>query len=338
MHRPPTIATVAKQAGVAVSTVSRYLNGHYVSQSAKQRIARVIDKLGYTRSVTARNLSLGRSGCLGVVVDSTVDPWFVQLLSGIEEELATHDTSLMLASLELRGHYDASIVLRWIREKRVDGLILARLQKRERSLLRAATDAKIPTVAVSPESLEHSQVVRANNIAGGAIVADLLVDLGHRHIAFAAGPDYSIDSKDRLQGLTTRLEHLGVRLDPNLVFSCHSWEAEAGVEFGRTLFSKPLSITALVAANDALAIGIMRVAHQRNVRIPQTLSVLGFDDIPESALVWPGLTTVSQPMREMGRAACRKLFQSIEKSETPETIEYPMELVIRESTGPAQQG
>src|SRR5579871_1900642 len=210
MHRPPTIATVAKQAGVAVSTVSRYLNGHYVSQSAKQRIARVIDKLGYTRSVTARNLSLGRSGCLGVVVDSTVDPWFVQLLSGIEEELATRDTSLMLASLELRGHYDASIVLRWIREKRVDGLILARLQKRERSLLRAATDAKIPTVAVSPESLEHSQVVRANNIAGGAIVADLLVDLGHRRIAFAAGPDYSIDSKDRLQGLTTRLEHLGV--------------------------------------------------------------------------------------------------------------------------------
>src|SRR5436309_1842214 len=100
MRRQPTIATVAEHAGVAVSTVSRFLNGHYVSQSAKQRIAKVIDKLGYTRSATARNLSLGRSGCLGVVVDSTVDPWFVQLLGGVEEELTTHDTSLMLASLE----------------------------------------------------------------------------------------------------------------------------------------------------------------------------------------------------------------------------------------------
>lgn len=337
MRRQPTIATVAEHAGVAVSTVSRYLNGHYVSQSAKQRIAKVIDKLGYTRSATARNLSLRRTGCLGVVVDSTIDPWFVQLLGGIEEELTTHDTSLMLASLELRGHYDASIVMKWIREKRVDGLIFVKSQKRERPLLQAAADAKIPTVAVSPEGVEHSQVVRSNNVAGGAAVADLLVDLGHRRIAFAGGPDYSIDSKDRLRGLKSRLEHLGASLDPKLIFSCHSWEAEAGIEFGRTLFSKPLSITALVAANDALALGFMRVAQQRNVRIPQTLSVIGFDDIPESALVWPGLTTVAQPMRDMGREAYRKLFQKVEMLETPAVVEHPMELIIRESTGPARQ-
>ena len=337
MRRQPTIATVAEHAEVAVSTVSRYLNGHYVSHSAKQRIAKVIDKLGYTRSSIARNLSLGRTGSLGVVVDSTLDPWFVQLLVGIEEELTAHDTSLMLASLELRGHYDDGIVLRWIREKRVDGLILAKSQARERSLLRTATDAKIPTVAISPEGIEHSQIVRSNNIAGGATVADLLVDLGHRRIAFAGGPDYSIDSKNRLLGLKDRLEHLGVPLDPNLIFSCHSWEAEAGIEFGRALFSKPLSMTALVAANDALALGFMRVAQQRSVRIPQILSVVGFDDIPESALVWPGLTTVAQPMREMGRAACRKLYQSIKGSETPEVIEFPMELVVRESTGPPRQ-
>jgi LacI family transcriptional regulator len=315
------------------------LNGHYVSHSAKQRIAKVIDKLGYTRSSTARNLSLGRTGCIGVVVDSTLDPWFVQLLAGIEEELTTRDTSLMLASLELRGHYDANLVLQWIREKRVDGLILAKSQKRERSLLHAATDAKIPTVTVAPdEAVEHVQVVRCNNIGGGAAVADLLIDLGHRRIAFAGGPEHSIDSRNRLRGLKNRLEHLGIPLNPAFVFSCNSWEPEAGMEFARTLLARPLSITALVAANDALALGFMRVAQQRNIRIPQTLSVVGFDNVPEGALVWPGLTTVSQPMREMGRTACSKLFQNLDTFEKTEIIEYPTELIVRESTGPAAPG
>jgi LacI family transcriptional regulator len=282
---------------------------------------------------------LGRTGCIGVVVDSTLDPWFVQLLAGIEEELTTRDTSLMLASLELRGHYDANLVLQWIREKRVDGLILAKSQKRERSLLHAATDAKIPTVTVAPdEAVEHVQVVRCNNIGGGAAVADLLIDLGHRRIAFAGGPEHSIDSRNRLRGLKNRLEHLGIPLNPAFVFSCNSWEPEAGMEFARTLLARPLSITALVAANDALALGFMRVAQQRNIRIPQTLSVVGFDNVPEGALVWPGLTTVSQPMREMGRTACSKLFQNLDTFEKTEIIEYPTELIVRESTGPAAPG
>ena len=131
MKRKPTITTVAEHAGVAASTVSRYLNGHYVSKATKKRLSEVIAKLGYSRSSTARNLSLGRKGCIGVVVDSTLDPWFTQLLAGIEEELSTRDISLMLSSLELRGHYDADIVFEWVRERRVDGLILAKSQKRE---------------------------------------------------------------------------------------------------------------------------------------------------------------------------------------------------------------
>jgi LacI family transcriptional regulator len=336
MARQPTITTVAEHAGVAVSTVSRYLNGHYVSKSAKGRISKAIDTLGYARSTTARNLSLGRKGSIGVVVDSTLDPWFVQLLAGIEEELSIRDTSLMLASLELRGHYDASLVLQWIREKRVDGIIIAKSQKRERFLLNAAIEKRIPAVTVAPdEAVDHIQVVRCNNIAGGAAVADLLVDLGHRRIAFGGGPEHSTESRNRLRGLRNRLAHLGAPLDSSLVFSCDSWESEAGMELGRSLLAKPLSITALVTANDALALGFMRVAHQRNVRIPQSLSVVGFDNVPEGALVWPGLTTVAQPMREMGRAACRRLFQTISSESEPEILEYPTELVIRESTGPA---
>jgi LacI family transcriptional regulator len=339
MKRKPTIATVAEHAGVAVSTVSRYLNGHYVSRTAKGRISEVIATLGYSRSRNARNLSLGRTGSIGVVVDSTLDLWFTQLLAGIEEELSAHEASLMLASLDLRGHYDPHIVFEWIREKRVDGLIIAKSQKRERSLLHTAVEQHVPVVSVAPdEAVNHVQVVRCDNTAAGAEVADHLADLGHRRIGFAGGPEHSIDSKHRLRGLQDRLRQLGIPLDRRRIWWCGSYEAQAGIEFARTLLGKPLDITALVMGNDALAIGFMRVAQQRGIRVPQSLSVVGFDNVPQGALLWPGLTTVAQPMREMGRTACRWLFESIHSAAGVRTVEYPMELVVRESTGPAPDG
>src|SRR5262245_46483236 len=116
--KKPTIGTVAEAAGVAVSTVSRYLNGHSVSAPVRARLSEVIATLGYSRSWTARNLSLGRRGCIGVIVDSSEDPWFVQLLTGIEEELSARDTGLMLSSLALRGQYDPTLVFSWTRDRR----------------------------------------------------------------------------------------------------------------------------------------------------------------------------------------------------------------------------
>jgi LacI family transcriptional regulator len=336
MTKKPTIAIVARQAGVAVSTVSRYLNGHYVSKPVRARLSEVIATLGYSRSWTARNLSLGRRGCIGVTVDSSQDPWFVQLLTGIEEELSTRDTSLMLCSLELRSTYDPALVFEWIRDRRVDGLIVVKSQRRERSLLHAATEAQLPTVTVVPdEVVTHVQVVRCNNLAGGQAVAHHLADLGHRHVAFAAGPQHATDSKHRLRGLRQGLTARGIRLDPKDVFSCGSWDVEAGSEFAQAFLDQPLEVTALVLANDALAFGFMRVAHQRGVRIPQDLSIVGFDGLPLGEVIYPALTTVAQPMREMGRVACRHLFEVMTNPGRLEKIEFPMELVRRESTGPA---
>src|SRR5947207_1461736 len=231
MKRKPNIATVAERAGVAVSTVSRYLNDRYVSQKARARIARVIQLLDYTRSSTARNLSLGRHGCIGVVVDSSQDPWFTRLLAGIETELSTRDSSLMLASTELTGTYDPGIVFEWIRERRVDGLIIAKSQRRDRVLIRRAVDAQLPTVLVAPDEAFHQvQLVRCDNRGAGVVVANYLVQLGHTRIAFAGGP---------------------------------------------------------------------------------------------------------RPMRELGSAACRRLFEAIDSPGRLQTIEFPMLLTVRESTAAA---
>ncbi len=336
MAKKPTIATVAERAGVAVSTVSRYLNGRYVSGPVQERLSGVIAELGYSRSWTARNLSLGRKGCIGVAVDTILDPWFVQLLSGVEEELANRDTGLMLSSLELRGVYDPSIVFGWIRDRRVDGLIIAKSQRRERALLRAAIEAQLPTVLVAPDEITTDvQVVRCNNIAAGEAVASHLSGLGHRRIGFVAGPEHSIDSRHRLRGLKDGLASRGIRLEPESIFTCGSYTSEAGGEFGAQFFKAPPDLTAVVLANDALAFGFMRAALQHGLRMPQDLSIIGFDNLPQGALSYPALTTVGQPMREMGRVACTRLFEAITDPGRIESSEFPMELIARESTGSA---
>jgi LacI family transcriptional regulator len=337
LKKKPTIVTVAAEAGVAVSTVSRFLNGHYVSRPVRARLSEVIERLKYSRSWTARNLSLGRRGCIGVVVDSSEDPWFVQLLTGIEEELSTRDTGLMLSSLELRGRYDPKLVLEWIHDRRIDGAIVAKAQRRERPLLNACVEAKLPIVAVAPdEKLPHVQVLRCDNVGGGRAIAAHLADLGHTKVAFAGGPAHSIDSKHRLRGLRAGLASRGVSLDPKRVFSCGAWDTAAGERFAERFLARPLDVTALVLANDALAFGFMRAAQQHGVRMPADLSLAGFDGLPQGALFYPALTTVAQPVREMGRIACRKLFDAIADPGASENIEFPMRLIVRESTGAAR--
>jgi LacI family transcriptional regulator len=337
MAKKPTIATVAAHAGVAVSTVSRYLNGRYVSRPVQARLSEVIAELGYSRSWTARNLSLGRKGCIGVTVDSSQDPWFIQLLTGIEEELALRDTGLMLSSLELRARYDSALVFGWIRDRRIDGLIIAKSQRRDRALLRAAVEAQLPTVIVAPDEIATDvQVIRCNNVAAGELVAAHLAANGHRRIAFAAGPEHSIDSRHRLRGLREGLAARGIRLEPHAVFMCGRYTSDAGEEFALRFLEHPLEVTALVLANDALAFGFMRVAQQRGIRMPQDLSIVGFDGLPQGALFFPALTTVAQPMRDMGRVACSRLFDAMADPRRLELTEFPMVLIERESTGPAR--
>jgi LacI family transcriptional regulator len=333
-RKKATIRVVAAKAGVAVSTVSRYLNDDSVSPPMKARLSRVIASLGYKPSRTARNLSLGLKGCIGVVVDSIQDPWFTQLLTGMEEELQSRDTSLMLLSLDLRGKYDPTIAFEWIDERRVDGLIIAKCHRRDTPLVDAAMHAQVPIVAVAPdEMLKDVSVLRADNIAAGRMLGAHLAELGHTSVAFAGGPRASVESRHRLQGLREELGRRGVQMREDDVCFCASYDPEEGALFAHTFLRRPTRTTAVVLGNDALAIGFIRAVQQRGVRVPEELSVAGFDGIPEGARSWPGLTTMVQPMREMGRDACRRLFMEIPAAAERRTTEYSMALIVRESTG-----
>jgi LacI family transcriptional regulator len=334
---------VADRAGVAVSTVSRVLNGGYASVAAKGRVHKAVRELGYTPSVTARSLVTGQTGSIGVVAHSSQSPWFSQLLGGIEEQLAHSRRSVLLASLMQKGRYDLSAVSAWVQEHRVDGLIFVRYTRRERPLFKAASQSGLPVVLLAPDiTAPAGTLVRCNNVEGGRLVASHLARFGHRKIAFAGGPRESIDSRDRLKGLRLELAERHVAFDPQAAWFGPSYNPEAGIEYAERFLGLPgpRRPTAVVLGNDAMALGFMRTVLQRGVRIPREVSVVGFDGIPDGALYWPGLTTVSQPTYLMGAAACRALLSRIHDSneEAATALQFGVELIVRESTARAPRG
>jgi LacI family transcriptional regulator len=335
----PTIGDVAAKARVAPTTVSRVLNGGYVSADVRARVEKVIKALGYVPSPTARSLKYGRKGCIGVVVESVLGPWFMGLLSGMEEELTKRRISVLLGGLVVHGRYDSSTVQSWITERRIDGLVFARYTRRERDLLSAARQAQIPMTFICPdETGDLGFVARCRNFEAGRGVGEHLVELGHRRIAFVGGPEASIDAQDRLRGLRAAVEEAGGTVRAEDVSFGPTYEAEAGAAAAReylrrTPANRP---SASVVGNDAMAIGFMRELLKAGVRIPEEHSVTGFDGVDEGARFWPGLTTAEQPMEQLGRAAVAALLDRIDdpESDVAMTVEYPMPLAVRESTGP----
>jgi LacI family transcriptional regulator len=337
----PTIRVVAERAQVAVSTVSRVLNGGYASAAAKGRVQLAIQELGYAPSITAQSLVTGRAGCIGVVSYTSQTTWFSQILAGVEEQLVDNRQSVLLASLMLNGRYDSSTVAAWIQERRVDGLIFIRYTRREHGLFTAAVAAGLPVVLIGPDiKAPASSIVRCNNVEAGRMVAEHLVGLGHRKFAFAGGPKESIDTRDRHRGLTQALADQKLELPEKRVWFGPNYGPESGMEYAHTFLATPPRArpSAVVMGNDAMALGFMRTVLQQGVKIPDDVSVVGFDGIPEGGLYWPGLTTVLQPAHRMGASGCRALLECMANPDLERTadVQYGVELVVRESTSEAR--
>lgn len=339
MARRTDIAEVARHAKVSKSTVSRVINGGYASAEVRARVAKVIQKLGYAPWTTARNFSLGRAGCFGLVVFDTQSEWITQILGGIEEELTAKHTSLLVGSLVLRGTYDSSTVSSWIRERRVDGLIFACTGRREKPLIEAARKAHVAIALIAPdESFRGTTVLRSDNIGVGRDIAQHLYELGHRRIAFVGGPEESLDSRERGEGLEIALAAYKIKLPAASKQFMPRYHIDEGVSYAQRWLKLPRgrAPTAVVLANDAMSLGFMRTLQAQGISIPKEVSVVGFDDIPAAGLYWPGLTTVRQEMRIMGSHACRVLMAALDsqKLDGP-AVEFPMKLIVRQSTGPA---
>jgi LacI family transcriptional regulator len=340
-RRRSTIIEVAARANVAFSTVSRVLNGGYASPEVRARVEAAARELNYTPSPIARNLKTGRQGCIGVVVESSQCSWFTQVLGGIEEALADKTVSALLGSLNLRGSYDSTMIERWIADRRVDGLIFARCTKREEGLVSQARNAELPMVFVAPdENFSAGPVFVARNREAGHTLAEHLTALGHRRFGFLGGGEKTVDSTERLTGLRETLAAHGLVIENEDIYFGDTFPKGGAGAVAEKWLAKGRGVqpTAVMCANDSLAIEFLRVILQHGIRVPDDVSVVGFDGLPEGALYWPGLTTAKQPSQALGNAACHALMQMIETPDdsTPQFIELPAELVVRESSGAAK--
>ena len=330
LERRTTLATIAAEAGVSLPTVSKVVNGRPdVAPGTRARVERLLDEHHYARGGPRRHR---RSGLVDLVFNGLDSPWAVEILRGVEEWGAVHETGVAVSSVRHGNARPAS----WtsaLASHDTDGVILV-TSELTGSQLGQLRSAGIPLVVVDPVNPPPAELasVGATNWAGGLAATDHLLGLGHRRIGAVAGPGDYLCSRARIDGYRSALERADARFDPALVRH-GDFQHEGGFMLGGELLSLRERPTAIFAGSDQQAFGVYEAARQRGLRIPQDLSVVGFDDLPVARWVSPPLTTVRQPLAEMGRAAAQMLGELIEGLPLRSTrLELSTELIVREST------
>ena len=326
-----TIGDVAERAGVSIATVSRVVNSRYgVSPSTVEKVKAVIDDLGYESSLIARSLRSQRTNVIGVLV-ADIEPFSAEVLKGAARALRGSDYELVVYS---GGHGGGHVGWEHRYMSRVSGTLT------DGTVLVTPTVADVnvnqPVVAVDPQSSASSFPTFVSQNYEGAVAATRhLIDLGHRRIGFLGGRSDLESAQLRERGYRAALDEAGIAFDAQLVLDGGFLEATAEAP-ARQLLSLADRPTAIFAANDLSAIQTMRTAHELGIEVPHDLSVIGFDNVPESALTHPPLTTVDQSIQSLGYEAVRTLIDLIEQPELrrapPRHVALPTRLVVRRST------
>jgi LacI family transcriptional regulator, galactose operon repressor len=305
--KQPTIRDVAALAGVSHQTVSRVLNDQdNVIRPTRDRVLAAIRDLGYVPNPSARSLSSNRLHTLGVVTTDISDYAFSQAIAGAEAEARRLGLFLIIGSVEEDAQGDERSYLRLMLERRVEGLIVAGPTHLERDWLLHPLAHRLPIVAITSELVvPEVSVVDVDNQRGGRDATVHLVEHGHRTVATITGPLEWRSARERLDGYLEALRTQGLAEDPALVEHCADWSVESGRDAARRLLDSGRPFTALFAQSDLFALGAISELRSRGLDVPADLSVVGYDDIPVARYLDPPLTTMSQPMRDVGALAVR---------------------------------
>lgn len=337
-----SLRDVAGRAGVSVSTASRVLSGstHPVSDATRQRVLAAADELGFAPNRLARALATARSQTIGVVVHDVSDPYFAGIVRGLEDVAGTRDHALFVSSSDRDMDKEMAVLTAFVANQ-VDAIVLA-----ASGLAIPEYVAAMSTILARFESLggvvvtlsEHSyQSARVvfDNRGATALIVDHLVELGHHRIAYVAGPDELNVTAVRLEGYRQGLEAAGLDYDDDLVIS-GNFSLQGGGEAATRLVER--GATAILAANDMMAIGALRSLLDQGISVPDDISVAGYDDIEFAAYAPVPLTTVRIPLTEYGRLGARLVLDLLSGQVPDEPPEVHPELIVRASTGPIPEG
>jgi len=328
-----TLKHVAHKAGVSVATASRVLGGYgYASDHARARVLRAARQLDYTPNAVARGMVKRRTHTVGVIVSDNANPFFAVVVRGIEDVVRRYGYAVILCNTD-EDSVKEDLYLRLLREKQVDGLLLAP-SGRDSMSLRRWVRGGFPLVFVDRQLAgigADSAVV--DNRDGARTAVTHLIGLGHGRIGIISGPGRVFTGQERLAGYYEALDSAGLRRDPALVHE-GDFKQSSGYRLARAFIAMTHPPTALFVANNLMTIGAMLALKEAGVRIPQEMAIVGFDDMDWGSILTPTLTAVAQPAYALGTSAAQLLIQRLENSaRPPERIVLKTHLVIRESCG-----
>lgn len=332
----PTIDDIARIAQVSPATVSKVVNNRpYVSAETRARVERIIAETGFVPSQRARGLTKKRSSILGLLIPYTSeqlfhDPHLLELMRGIEAVGNEHDYNLLLSTA--REPVDAaSACVRMLRSDMIDGAVIVETIDIQPFAEALAAESS-PWVVVGYAREDTIPTVHADDYGGAVKAARHLLELGHRRIGMISSIWRSFAIEERERGLRDALAAAGLALEPSLT-ALGDFSIESGERAGRALLGAGAPPTAIFALNDRMALGLIRAATGMGLRVPDHLSVVGFDDISLASLLTPALTTVSQPGFALGTAAASALFHLLDGEALSPPAALPTELIVRGTTG-----
>jgi LacI family transcriptional regulator len=328
-----TMADVAQEAGVSLQTVSRVINGrHDVSPATRKHVEAIIERLGYQPNAIARSLASTYTRTLGFVTNDFSDYTWTQIMTGAEHEARAQGYFLMIGSAE-RNPSDVPEYLRLLSERQVDGILFGRESRGLNDSRYNDLFQQVPVVTVAYyPSLKQITVVDVDNVSGGRQATEYLLSTGRRQIALITGPAHWKAVEDRCQGYKQALEASGIPYADSLI-AVGDFSYKSGYEAMRQLLTRGVPVNGVFAQSDQMAIGAIRALQEAGKHIPQDVAIIGYDDIPAAAYCYPPLTTIRQPLQELGRIATQLLIKIIEgEASSVETeVLLKTEVIQRES-------
>lgn len=324
-----TLEMIAREAGVSPSTVSRILNGTArVSEMKRKAVEKTIERYNFQPNAIARGLAKGRTYSIGVLTQFLGSPFYGEGLRGIEEALQPTG----FAPLFVSGHWDLKdeiSAMALLQSRRVDGIVVMTGKLSDQHLIEYAQ--RLPIV-ITGRDLQAPNLVslNVNDYLASYQATQHLIELGHTRIAYISGPEDHPDSVERLRGYREALENASLSWDPKLVVQADFHEAGGLLAINQLVNSRQ-GFTAVFAANDQMAYGVRLGLYRLNIRVPEDISLVGFDDLPNSIYTMPPLTTIRQPIYEVGRLAAELILKMIGGEEV-QSSKLQLELVVREST------
>jgi LacI family transcriptional regulator len=330
-----TITDVAKAAGVAIKTVSRVLNNEpRVRPATRERVMAAVKALNYFPSVAARGLAGRRSCLVGLVYENPSPNYIMDVQNGAMARCREERFQLIMHHYSGRGADLATDIGRLVDQTHVDGLVLTPPLSSSKELIQALDSRKLPFVRIAPNRMKHdSPLVDVDDLAAAQEMTEYLIGIGHRRIGFIVGNPDHFASGRRLEGYKAALKRHGIEYRDDYVKQGY-FVFDSGLTAGAELMSMAEPPTAIFASNDDMAAGVLMAAHQRGIKVPEQLSVAGFDDAQIARLVWPRLTTVFQPAYELAYAATDMLLQMLKAPRPARSRQFAHRLVCRDSTGP----